>query len=58
MVERPNGMKEWCLNNKLHRLDVPAIERADGHMEWYQNGVLHRVDRQQLSALMEQWNGM
>jgi hypothetical protein len=34
----------YYLNNKLHRLDGPAIEHANGTKSWYQNGLLHRID--------------
>jgi len=44
IVIHPNGFKEWWLDNKLHRLDGPAIEWANGHKEWYKNGELHRLD--------------
>ena len=39
-----NGIKEWYLNDQLHREDGPAIENADGHKAWYLTGILHRVD--------------
>ena len=26
----PNGSKFWCLNDKLHREDGPAMEWANG----------------------------
>ena len=29
---------------KLHRLDGPAVEYADGDKRWYLNGEYHRVD--------------
>jgi hypothetical protein len=39
---------EWgiChyLNDKLHRLDGPAIEYNSGDKGWYQNGLCHRLD--------------
>jgi hypothetical protein len=38
------GNKRWYHNDKLHRLDGPAVEWADGHTEWYRNGKLHRTD--------------
>ena len=34
----------YYLNNKLHRIDGPAIEYISGFKYWYQNGELHRVD--------------
>ena len=39
-----NGDKYWCQNDKLHRLDGPAVEYADGDKYWCQNGQLHRLD--------------
>jgi len=39
-----NGHKEWYQNDKLHRLDGPAIEWSDGDKFWYQNGKFHRLD--------------
>jgi hypothetical protein len=38
------GDKSWYLNDKLHRVDGPAIECADGAKYWYLNGKYHRVD--------------
>jgi hypothetical protein len=38
------GNKTWYLNNKIHRLNGPAVERANGDREWYRMGRLHRVD--------------
>jgi hypothetical protein len=40
----PDGSKEWCLNNKQHREDGPAVEYSDGSKFWYLNGKLHRED--------------
>ena len=40
----PNGLKEWFLNGKHHRVDGPAIEYADGSKQWFLNGKRHRVD--------------
>ena len=39
-----SGDKEWRQNDKLHRLDGPAIEYANGIKYWYQNDKLHRLD--------------
>lgn len=39
-----NGNRYWYQNDKLHRVDGPAIEYENGTREWYQNGKLHRVD--------------
>ena len=38
------GNKFWYLNDKLHRVDGPAIECSNGDKHWYFNGKLHRVD--------------
>jgi hypothetical protein len=43
-IERPDGQKEWYINDHRHRLDGPAIERKDGSKEWWVNGQLHRED--------------
>ena len=39
-----NGNKFWYLNDKLHRVDGPAVEWGDGTKCWYFNGKLHRVN--------------
>ena len=39
-----NGDKEWYQNDKLHRLDGPAVELADGVKEWWKNDKVHRLD--------------
>jgi antitoxin component YwqK of YwqJK toxin-antitoxin module len=36
--------KEYYLNGKLHRINVPAIEYFDGTKEYYLNGKLHRIN--------------
>jgi len=38
------GTKHWYQNNKLHRVDGPAIEYADGTKFWYVDGKCHRTD--------------
>ena len=38
------GAKYWYQDDKLHRLDGPAIELRSGTKEWYQDGKLHRLD--------------
>jgi hypothetical protein len=37
------GTKRWFLNDKLHRIDGPAIERINGSKQWWLNGRLHRI---------------
>ena len=39
-----NGTKVWYVNNKLHRIDGPAVEYSDGAKAWYVNGKCHRLD--------------
>jgi hypothetical protein len=39
-----NGDRDWWQNDKLHRLDGPAVERANGNRQWWQKGLLHRTD--------------
>ena len=39
-----NGTRFWYQNDKLQRLDGPAVENASGYRSWYQNGQRHRVD--------------
>jgi len=39
-----HGTKSWYLNDKLHRIDGPAVEFFGGTKSWYLNGKLHRVD--------------
>jgi hypothetical protein len=29
----------WYLDDKLHRVDGPAVEWADGYKSWYLNGI-------------------
>lgn len=38
MTVNEYGDKEWYLNDKLHRIEGPAIERANGDKEWHLNG--------------------
>ena len=42
--EYDDCVKEWYLNDKLHRTDGPAIEYADGTKRWFLNGRHHRTD--------------
>ena len=39
-----DGTKHWYVNDKLHRIDGPAIEWSDGVKWWYLNGLRHRID--------------
>ena len=39
-----DGGKRWYVDDKLHRLDGPAIECTDGYQAWYFNDELHRLD--------------
>jgi hypothetical protein len=45
----------YYLNNKLHRLDGPAIEWNNGDKFWYQNNLLHRLDGPAIEWNIE-WN--
>jgi hypothetical protein len=38
------GTKRWYQNDKLHRVDGPAVEYPNGTKYWYQNGTLQRTD--------------
>ena|SRR5579859_1240760 len=38
------GTKCWYLDNKLHRLDGPALEYSNGDKYWFLNDQLHRED--------------
>ena len=38
MLLDSDGTKRWCLNNKYHREDGPAIEWSDGSKSWIFNG--------------------
>lgn len=49
IITHPNGHKEWYTNDKLHRLNGPAIIRSDGTEIWYKNGIRHDgKDKQKL----------
>ena len=39
-----DGTRKWYMNDKLHRVDGPAVEWANGTRKWYMNDKLHRVD--------------
>jgi len=39
-----DGAKRWFLNDKLHRVDGPAIVHANGTKFWYLKGKRHRED--------------
>jgi len=39
-----DGTKKWMLDDKLHRVDGPAIYGKDGYQAWWINGEKHRVD--------------
>ena len=43
VVEYSDGSKKWFINDKLHRVDGPAVEGGFS-IEWYINGKLHRDD--------------
>jgi hypothetical protein len=39
-----NSHTEWYQNEKLHRVDGPAVDCTNGSKYWYQYGNRHRVD--------------
>jgi hypothetical protein len=44
IVKYSDGSKEWHKEEKLHRLDGPAVEYPDGRKYWFKEGELHRLD--------------
>jgi hypothetical protein len=38
------GDRYWYLNDKVHRVDGPAVEYANGDRFWCLNDKVHRVD--------------
>lgn len=43
VIRKTNDSTCWYLNDRLHRLDGPAVEYNDGGSKWYQFGRLHRI---------------
>ena len=43
-VTKGQQTTEYCVENKLHREDGPAMEFANSYKSWYLNGKLHRLD--------------
>ena len=43
-IVKGKTVTKYYTDNKLHRLDGPAIERKNGQNEYYVNGKLHRLD--------------
>jgi hypothetical protein len=39
-----NGIERWFKNDKLHRLDGPALIYTNGTEYWYKDGELHRLN--------------
>ena len=39
-----SGTKLWYQDDKLHRMDGPAVEFPSGTKHWYQGGKRHRID--------------
>jgi hypothetical protein len=39
----PEGVLEWRLDGKLHRINGPAQTYPDGSTKWFKHGVIHRV---------------
>jgi hypothetical protein len=52
----PNGLQQWCVNGKLHRMDGPAITYSGGEA-WYVNDKLHRLDGPAIaeSNIQQRW---
>jgi hypothetical protein len=44
VVNYSDGTKMYYKDNRLHRLDGPAIERVGGLCEYYYEGKRHRID--------------
>jgi hypothetical protein len=44
LIVEPNGTKRYYKNDKLHRIDDPAVELFNGDKYWYFKGELHRED--------------
>jgi hypothetical protein len=44
LVVNSIGTQAWYQNNKLHRLDGPAIIYANETQEWYKDDQRHRTD--------------
>lgn len=58
IIRKTKGEIGWYLNNKLHRVDSPAVEESDGRKKWYQDGILHREEGPAVeSTLMGERNG-
>jgi hypothetical protein len=38
-----DGTHMWRQNNKIHRIDGPAVIRLDGSQEYYEYDKLHRI---------------
>jgi hypothetical protein len=49
-----DGAWTWFLDDKIHRVDGPAVIRDAGTKEWYINGMRHRAD----GAAIEYSNGL
>jgi hypothetical protein len=43
-LHEDNIGKYWYLDNKLHRVEGPAIEFINGSTAWYSHGKYHRID--------------
>jgi len=43
-VDELGDVRWYNENDKLHRLDGPAVECADGHKIWWNNDKIHRLD--------------
>jgi len=48
-----DGSKVWFYQNKLHRLDGPAIERADGTKSYYINDKYFKTEKEYKEAVIQ-----
>ncbi len=57
LIQDAIGNKCWYKNNRLHRVNGPAVEKKNGDKEWYLNGKRHREDGPALiyPDLIEVW---
>ena len=44
IYDQENNKVLWLMDNKLHRLDGPAVIYSDGYQEWFVDDKLHRLD--------------
>jgi hypothetical protein len=44
LIVNQDGSKRWYKDDKLHRVDGPAVELASGSKKWYIDDQFHRTD--------------